>query len=45
MKLADALQVVGLLILAASFAIWSLVAGGITLGVGCLLFGVAMERR
>ena len=42
---ASIIQIVGLLILAISIGFVSPVAGGIALGLGCLLVGVALERR
>ena len=44
MGLASAVQAVGILLVAAGAALWSLPVGVIVLGVGVLAFGLAMER-
>lgn len=41
---ATVLQVVGMLLLAVGAALWSPAVGVVTLGVGLLAFGLAMER-
>jgi len=42
---ASVLQVVGLLIVASFIGFISLAAGGIALGLGAVVVGVALERR
>ena len=44
MGLASYIQAVGILIVAAGAALWSLPVGVVLLGVGVLAFGLAMER-
>jgi hypothetical protein len=43
--LANALQIAGVMLISIGFGLWIPALGVAVLGVGCVLFGIALERR